>query len=429
MSKLSLKQSLAAFAVVWIVLVVGPHFITSNPHLFLILSFLLFCLIYRFFSHSWIHLNLKFGLLSNIFFIYCIVVFFVIILALKDYTHPYKLFSRLGSYTMFQGKELQLFGDLIHLTSAADCEITPKIGVVLCDPWERVFNQNVDLVSFLKFMHLYDVNVLALGSLALTFWIIYKLYSIFDIQSIFLWLLLASPPFVLAIDRGNEIITVALISLAIILFKQKSSLILTSIPLFFAGIFKFWPFLILLFLTFFSIKKSRFESLLILLLSGVYLFSRAPEILKIADASQRGDLLGGSFGIQLLELNSLYSWASLFLSILVFVFLVYKFKNSPKIDFDDITLPLLFSLMSCFVLLNLFGVHFTYRLILLIPFSVLISRNTSVQFLIPLFFSILFLSRFPVITVLTNAFCFFAIYFLVTQTSKFFSAGSTTSLR
>jgi hypothetical protein len=175
----------------------------------------------------------------------------VIILALKDYTHPYKLFSRLGSYTMFQGKELQLFGDLIHLTSAADCEITPKIGVVLCDPWERVFNQNVDLVSFLKFMHLYDVNVLALGSLAFTFWIIYKLYSIFDVQSIFLWLLLASPPFVLAIDRGNEIITVALISLAIILFKQKSSLILTSIPLFFAGIFKFWPFLILLFLTFF----------------------------------------------------------------------------------------------------------------------------------------------------------------------------------
>ena len=64
---------------------------------------------------------------------------------------------------------------------------------------------------------------------------------------------------------------------------------------------------------------------------------------------------------------------------------------------DDLFQGFTLSLMACYIVLFFSGSHFTYRLIVLIPLVVLLSRSDSSNFLISFIFVTLFMSRFSIV--------------------------------
>jgi hypothetical protein len=193
--------------------------------------------------------------------------------AKNSFGRPYTLFAKLGAGTLFDDRGVSLFGDLAHLTSAAKCDLPVLVGGNICDIWQRSFNQNPHVVYLFRFLKFTDVFLVGIFSTILLFCLIVWVSWKFKIQS-FIWVLfLASPPFVLAIDRGNEVITLLLIVLAFFVLTVSEKFIwFTSMLLSVATFFKFWPLLLLISLSFYSVKFRKFFLASSILMGGYWIF-------------------------------------------------------------------------------------------------------------------------------------------------------------
>ena len=279
----------------------------------------------------------------------------IILLALNNVPSLYLLFSRLGSYTMLLDGKPVLFGDLVHLTSATTCENPPLVGTVVCDPWERAFNQNPQVIKVLKFFSIHNSDLF--GFFLLLFCLIAMLLVLRLIaqERVFAWILMLSPPVVLAIDRGNEILTLGLICCAIYMLGRGMYPLLAIAPIMLAGIFKFWPFLIVIFLAFFCQEFSKKQRLILAFCSLFYLAWNTNTLYLISKFTQVGDSSGGSFGFALFNFGSIYSYVILGAAI-VATYLIQKKSifESVVSGRDNVFQGFTLSLMACYIVLFFF---------------------------------------------------------------------------
>ena len=382
----------------WCLIIIGPHFLAGRELISLLFGGFLFIM------NVWlISPIIEFGKVSlkklQVYYLSLSALLGVIILlAMNNLSTPYLLFSRLGSYTMFLDDNLVLFGDLVHLTSATTCENSPVVGTVVCDPWGRVFNQNPQVVSVLKFLAIHNSNLFGL------FILLFCLVSVFLVlrqiaqERVFAWILMLSPPIVLAVDRGNEVLTLGLICCAIFMFSRGIHPLLSTAPLMLAGIFKFWPFLIVIFLAFFCQEFSKWHRSILAFSSLFYLAWNTNNLYLISNFTQVGDSFSGSFGFALLDFGSIYSYVILSSAVVAAYFMQKESVSKiVTLERDDLFQGFILSLMACYLVLFFSGSHFTYRLVVLIPLVVLLSRSECSNFLISFIFVTLFMSRFNII--------------------------------
>lgn len=288
----------------------------------------------------------------------------------------YDLWSHLGSGTMEIDGSLFPFGDLVHFTAAATCITGIKIGGNACDPWQRAFNQNPDIPRVLDLIGLTNVGLLGLGSyLFLTLLLVLIIWKR-NLKSIAFVIFIVSPPFVLAVDRGNEIISIWLILLGLISLESKNKYIKCFAIIFLpaAAIFKLWPVLLIALLGLYANNKNRIYLLFALAVSAGYWLTSIGDIPKMLSATQNGSPHGVAFGLKLFFSNQLPLVNSGFLILFAFFIAsnwVLAFGPSLAKSFKgSVPHPLLAALIP--VLLTYLGIwlftdSFIYRMIILLP--------------------------------------------------------------
>jgi hypothetical protein len=225
---------------------------------------------------------------------------------------------------MFLDGKLIAFGDLIHLTSALKCGRFVEVGSVYCDPWNRSYNQNPDAVYIIKYLPVHSHFVLGLASILLISSTLFLLLRRHAPSSPLVWLMCLTPPMALAIDRGNETITIGLIALAIYIWSRNSTSYLFLLPLFLAGILKVWPLFLLALMMILNARKIYVKFLPPLILLAVYVGYRLSDFRQISSFTQQGSELGGSFGWMLFRDLDLYSLFALFASAILGLWIVNK---------------------------------------------------------------------------------------------------------
>jgi hypothetical protein len=382
----------------WCLIIIGPHFLEGRELISLLFGGFLFIMNMRLISAI-----IEFGKVSlkklEVYYLSLSVLLGVIILlTLNNLSAPYLLFSRLGSYTMFLDDSPILFGDLVHLTSAATCENSLVVGTVVCDPWGRVFNQNPQVVNLLKFLSIHNSNLFGFFILLFCLIAVFLVLRQIAQERVAVWVLMLSPPIVLAVDRGNEILTLGLVCCAMYMFSRGLHPLLATAPLMLAGVFKFWPFLIVIFLAFFRQEFSKWQRSILVFSSLFYLLWNTNNLYLVSKFTEVGDSFGGSFGFVRLDFGSIYSYVIL-CSAIVTAYFMQKTSVSKIVELgrDDLLQGFTLSLMACYTVLFFSGSHFTYRLIVLIPLVVLLSRSDSSNFLISFIFVTLFMSRFSIV--------------------------------
>lgn len=393
------------FILLWTILLVIPHFQRSPSIPWLCFTLMLFAvfnyLTTRLFLFSSYRLNYR------LFIVFASLIFTSLLLTAFGVNFPYLLFSRLGSYTMFLNGKLVVFGDLIHLTSALGCGGTVQVGLIACDPWNRAFNQNPDVILILRFLPLHSHFVLGIFSLLFFFVTLFILLRKYAPSSPIVWLMCLTPPVALAIDRGNEILTIGLISLSIYIWLRNNSSYLFYIPLFLAGVFKLWPFVLLVLMTIFNYRKGYFRILPPIGIVGVYLIFRFSDFRQISYFTQTGSKLGGSFGLMMLKSLDFYSLIAIVLGFLWALLLIRRtsilnLSESPHFK-DNPWVP---SLMLTYIFVFFSGSHFTYRLIILIPLAILVNEFDGSRPLQVFIFTLLLTSRLSVVIISTSVLCF-----------------------
>jgi hypothetical protein len=301
----------------------------------------------------------------------------------------YDLWSHLGSGSMELEGNLFPFGDLVHLTSAAGCETGIEIGMNSCDPWGRAYNQNPDVSRFLEYIGFTNVNFLGVGSYLILSVLLIQIVRKRNLGNISFVIFIASPPFMLAVDRGNEIITILLILLGLTLLESKSKW-LKSLSVFFllaAVMFKFWPLLLIGSQALFARKPIKKYLLITLALSAGYWLSNLNEIPRMLAATQNGSPYGAAFGFKLFfsEQTSLINAGYLTLiAILTTAFWIKYFGRSLHAAFTitkrDPRFEILIPFMLTFVGIWVFTDSFIYRMIILLPALLILISPDLVSF-------------------------------------------------
>jgi len=389
---------------IWAILLILPHFQKSPTMLLLCSGLFLFAALNFLFSKSF--------LLSTYLInrgIYIFVVFLIIIsvfLTTTGLNAPYLLFTRLGSYSMFLNGKLIPFGDLIHLTSALQCGRSVEVGSILCDPWDRAFNQNSDVIYILEFLSVENFFILGVASILLISITLFLLLRRLAPSSPLVWLMCLTPPMALAIDRGNETITIGLIALSIYIWSRNPSHHFFLVPLFLAGVFKVWPLFLFGSIIILNNRKNYVKILPPFFLLAAYVGYRASDFQQISSFTQKGSKLGGSFGWELLIDHDAYSLLALLASAICALWFFSKtslltlsvssqIRNNPWIP----------GIMLTYILIFFSGSHFTYRLIILIPLAILLNGIEGSRPLQVFIFTLLLTSRLSIVVVTTSALC------------------------
>ncbi len=408
------KLNFIFFGLIWAILLVLPHFQPDRSISFLFISTLLFLVLMtsikmifsKFVPYAKTHLLF----LSIAFFVEVI----LILLTIIDLDGPYLLFSRLGSYSMFQNDNLMLFGDLRHLTSTVNCSININIGADICDPWNRSFNQNPDVAKIFRLLGLSSATVVGISTIVFFFLTILYMIHIFKPHQQTIYLFFFTPPVILAIDRGNEIITVSLILLVVLFEKRRIhpnvSLALLSI----ASIFKFWPFVILISKTLVTSSLNPIKKMMIILVSLLYIGVHLSDIQNIARETQQGNLNGGSFGLGLLEYKSVYGLITLGIIAAGTLLLMINLKTEENALMKLLNLsPLLKALFLAYCVVYVSGIHFNYRLVILIPIAFLLLEESNAIKLLNFLFAVLLTSRLNIAPATTSILALYFLYILV----------------
>lgn len=299
----------------------------------------------------------------------------------------YYLWSHLGSGTMEFDGRLFPFGDLVHFTAAATCVSGIKIGVSACDPWQRAFNQNPDIPRVIDFIGLTNVGLLGTGSyLFLTLLLVLIIWKR-NLRNIAFIIFIVSPPFILAVDRGNEVISIWLILLGLISLESRNKYIKCFVIIFLpaAAMFKLWPVLLIALLGLYANKANRKYVLIAFAISAGYWLISLSNIPKILSATQNGSPHGVAFGLKLFFSDQL-SLVNLGFLIILALFIVFiwvsalgpSLAKSFKTSVHEPVLTILIPTLLTYVGIWFFTDSFIYRMLILLPaLLMLISQDLA----------------------------------------------------
>jgi hypothetical protein len=323
-----------------------------------------------------------------------------------------------GSMTL--NSSVELFGDLRHLTDAAQCDKSISVGTIVCDSWSRPLNQNPDIIQIFKFLNLtksFPLGVIITSvfffSLILFIWF-RKVYGFPTL------LFMCSPVLLLALDRGNEIITSILLLIGFILYYNKSLItqFISATAFLVSAVFKFWPTIFLIILAVLSLQRRVWGLILAGLLSFVYWITKQNTLFQMLQVTDSPSLFVISFGfspIFQVEGNSVLLFSILGYSIF---FMAYFLLQSGVFSTKDSFLEILsnddrklyFALTLTFVAVWLFGNSYIYRMIILLPIVLTLSqlryRNIRpVQVMLIICLITVLSSKLPINYSLTFALC------------------------
>jgi hypothetical protein len=340
--------------------------------------------------------------------------FYVVAVSLNSlgFKELYVLLNRFGAGTMLINDKVFLFGDLAHLTSASDCLAPIKIGEVICDPFSRPLNQNPHIIELLRFISFSNTLLLGLISTVLFFSLAILLSKKNQINPISLFIILLSPPIVLAIDRGNEIITILLVTTSLyLLVRGNMQQTIGAILLIMSCFLKLWPVILVGFLLIFLRKHIYIFAKGIMLIPIIYWVLYFENALKMVSYTDKGSSLGLSFGIKH-YLNSSIPYAHIVIylltTLLIFVFYFFRVRNLVPVSKEfSPDLAIFVSLSLTYIAIWAMGTSYVYRLIIFIPLIIYLNRafvlNKSRFLLEALLIVTLLTSRLSITTVLTNS--------------------------
>jgi len=342
-------------------------------------------------------------------------------------TSIYEKWAGLGGGTLYQNGKIAIFGDLSHLTSAAMCDEEIVVGTDVCDPWGRIFNQNPNVAELFRALGLTSVNVIGITSLIILYSLLFTLIWRLRLKSITPYLFSLTPVSILAIDRGNEVITLILILIGFFALQSKTSSrqILGALSLLTACIFKLWPIFLICFMLIFFWRKVTLIPKCILFFSVFYWVPRIGLVIEMLNSTDSGYPSGYSFGLQLTWHNQLSSSYRIVLVILT-VLLLFTYIRMSKSSLEKFILnPLgarnlcsMLPVMLTFSVIWAVGDSYIYRMLILCPILLLLAQfNTSV-FAYPRFLSTALIltcivSLTPAVLVFTSALALYFLYLTV----------------
>lgn len=356
------------------------------------------------------------------------------------FSGPYYLWSKLGAGSMTMNSQLSPLGDLAQLTSAATCGLPVQIGSVICDPWLRAFNQNPDVVALMSLLKITNLQFFGIATYLLFMIGVYvtSREQIFPHVPIALFIL--SPAASLAFERGNEVITVALLLFGIyFLFSSKNLLVYLGILLIsFSGFFKLWPTLLILLITLYFHHQLNWLQQLLMLSSIVYWIVNLSSAIKMLNSTQSGSALGNSFGFKLWFRPELSSLQVLFLVLCLvsgFWLAIYfiRFKDLSQLaDSHPSDIKLLSAYLATYSGLWLIGDSFSYRMLMFIPVLLILLKPHFLEFsssrvLVVMILLSSFSVRLPITQAVTTALALlsfiFAVYLFVCLVSRNYEAS------
>lgn len=339
----------------------------------------------------------------------------------------YDFWSHLGSGTMkLQGK-VKIFGDLEHLTSAAKCKVPVIIGENICDPWGRRFNQNPQVIKFMQLTSLTNLQMVGLVSILIFLIVIYCGISNLKIKNAGIYLFLAMPPVILAVDRGNELITISLILVGYYELEKEShtSQAVGGFLLLLATCFKIWPVFIVVALLFTKWGKLKLLNKLLLFTSPLYWIINQAKIFQILHATQSGSPFGTSFGLRLFFHSGIDSTRLIILVMFAFVFFAFLVR-AGRTHFDSFisasrgmqALLRIAPFLFCYLAIWLIGDNFLYRMVVFIPIILILSSFYYMDFVWPNFMIVAILvtalsSRLPIALAVSSTLALYFLYVLI----------------
>jgi hypothetical protein len=396
----------------WIACLVLPHF-QKEFNLLMVLFQILICMILLITLYNILSKQTEIAIVINykLFLIFPITYLLSLYLNSKGNKELYIFLNRFGSGTMFVNDDILLYGDLAHLTTASDCTTQIQIGAVICDPYSRPLNQNPHIISFLRLLDFSNVVLIGLTSTLLFFALMILISFKNQINPVTLLITLLSPPIVLAIDRGNEIITILLVISSLYLLigngiKQSIGATLLVVSAF----FKLWPIVMLICILMFLRKHLLIFTKGIMLLSIIYWAINFESAVQMVQYTQRGSPMGLSFGIKHYLSSSIsFFYVAIFLltTVILSVFYFFSVMNLlRKKEGSANYLAVLNSLLLTYIIIWASGTSYVYRLIIFIPILIYLNKvfsvNRSLLQLQSLMILTLLTSRLSITTIFTN---------------------------
>ena len=373
-------ENIFLFLCSWSLLFILPHYQTQFGFVMIFsqafISIVLFHTIYRVLKYSD---NLEKILKPNVFFLFPLFYLFSIVLNSFGKDELYKFINRFGAGSMSIGEKIYLFSDLAHLTNASSCAISVQNGKNICDPFDRPFNANPHIVDFLKIIHFSDRMKFGVISTLLFFTLVLIIANKNQIRSLTLFIMLLSPPIVLAIDRGNEIITILLLLPGLLLIvKHKSSQTFGAFLLALSCFYKLWPIAILIPILFLFSNKLNIYSKFTLTFPIVYWMYFHDNASRMLEVTQKGSPLGLSFGLAHYINSTIELRFVVLFCILVLLFCSYFFTKSILFNQNlyvySANLVILNALLITYISIWILGTSFIYRLIIFIPIIVFLNK-------------------------------------------------------
>ena len=411
----------------WALALVLPHYQTTPDAPILLIDTIIICLL-GFCGFGLLNSPLGKSELIKIGMVLISIGGFVIgfIWAKLSNSHFYEIWSHFGAGTMKLNENIFIFGDLAHLTSVADCTRPISIGTDVCDPWGRLFNQNPDVGELFKKLHFSGVDTIGMISV-LTFVIVF-LFAIkfFEVETIIPYVVLLTPMFVLALDRGNEIITITLVMIGIIgLHKnQISPQIIGSAMLFFATMLKLWPVFLILFLLLYHWARLKISARVVLIIPFIYWGFKFQEIKAIMEATQGGSPFGTSFGLRLfanVQLNPsqlfILSCITIGLTALLIKLGNFQLKEFQGSNSGTEVIRWVSPLMLTYFAVWASGDSFIYRMVILLPLVLILSAKEVFEhrwskLVLSSILVTLISSRLPITLAVSSSLALYFVYFV-----------------
>ncbi len=408
----------------WLLSLSLAHFQVPSPlnrfiDFFVFLSF--------FFAVQYV-LKLQFPNIIVILGVICSLFAYLIAFSLQalDVNLPYIIWSKLGVGTMFIDGDLQPFGDLAQLTSAVSCARPLILGTDVCDPWGRLLNQNIDVIEIMRLLHLSNLYLVGLVSVIILYLLILNDIVKSRSRSLAVPIFLFTPVTILAIERGNEVITVLLVLSAVTLFKDPklSVEIFASSLLIIAAIFKLWPIIFVVFFLILMGKNLHRFTICFLLIPVLYWVINFESARKAVISTQSGSPFGVSFGAQLLmssqlTISSIIEYCIYTVFTLCMVIFLYhrKLNSSWRCEMTHLESTIVTSSVLSYSFIWLGGESFVYRMLALLPALVVLARsysgpNENSSLLVAFIIASSMTSRLQISIAITSALALFAVYFV-----------------
>ena len=356
-----------------------PHFQTGFNFPILAFQFTLVLFLLKSFHFYLSHDFSISKLFSKIIFILLLAIH-LIALFLVNYNKNelYILWNRLGSGTMFENDRLAYWGDLAHVFSALECDTPILIGANLCDPWFRPFNQNPHLIKFMDMANITNFLVIGMLGILLFYGVFYKIMLIDSKNNLLYLALIISPPIVLALDRGNEIITFILIIFGIYFLRQdRWSQFIGGILFSAAAFYKLWPICLIAMILVIAWRELNFSSKISLVAPIVYWFVNFNNALDMVENTDTGSPLGLSFGFNHYLNGSIpakyVAFLCCLLGLILLRYIIFIRRAGFHLVSSAFDQKIFLTLIGTYSLLWLFGTNYVYRLIILIPVALYIS--------------------------------------------------------